>query len=230
MRTPLQTIRNTALGWHKHDAAYVALVIAGGYEEAGDRGRFRTEPGHALFHASFEAHLDRFLPQGAVVLNLSLPERISFRPGLSEIPDLDAVVRTAEKSREGALELLLSSAHAVPRKAADWPDELAQDIIERPSLKLGLWSRQRGLAPWTVSRGFRQVFGVSPEAFRVRARARQAWELICVTDTSLASIAGQVGFADQAHMCRGVRQLTGSSPRSWKQPLNGFKTASRRRV
>jgi hypothetical protein len=68
-----QTIRASVLGRHVHEKAYAALVLSGGYEEAGDRGRFQVKAGDVIFHEPFEAHLDRFSEKGAAVLNIPIP-------------------------------------------------------------------------------------------------------------------------------------------------------------
>lgn len=58
---------------HRHGEAYVALVLEGGYEEAGVLGRVRVEPGQAVLHGAFEGHRNRIGARGARVLNLTLP-------------------------------------------------------------------------------------------------------------------------------------------------------------
>jgi len=88
--------------------------------------------------------------------------------------------------------LLFSIAISRAQQPADWPDELAAALMQNPSLKLFQWGEKNGLAPWTVSRGFAQVFGVSPEAFRARKRARHAWKSIVDTQEPLASIAAEL--------------------------------------
>jgi AraC-like DNA-binding protein len=101
---------------------------------------------------------------------------------------------------------------------------LAAALVRNPSLKLSQWGEKKGIAPWTVSRGFELVFGVSPEAFRARTRARHALRSIRNTQASLANIAVELGFADQSHMTRSVKQLTGIGPRAWRSAANRFKT------
>ncbi len=223
MRT-WQSIRASTLDRHVHEEAYAALVLAGGYEEAGDHGRFQVKAGDVVFHEEFEAHLDRFTERGAVVLNLRLTAPCRYQPGIASVADPDFVVRVAEKSRRDAVELLVSTAVCERRCPADWPDELASALVRDPSLKLSEWGQQNGIMPWTVSRGFTLVFGVSPEAFRARARSRHALKRIQDTPASLASIAAELGFADQSHMTRSVKQLTGTPPRAWRSTANGFKT------
>ncbi|HKS74598.1 MAG TPA: helix-turn-helix transcriptional regulator [Terriglobales bacterium] len=220
MRTR-QTIRLTSLERHVHAEPYVALVLAGGYEEAGDNGRFAVRAGSVMFHDAFEAHLDRFSAEGAVVLNLRL--RRNCMPGIATVSDPDWVARLAERSREEAAEHLLSQALRWTPLPSDWPDELAAALMRDPCLKLAEWGERHELAPWTISRGFAAIFGTSPEAFRARVRTRQALRWIGQSAIPLAAIAAKLGFSDQAHMSRSVRQLTGYGPRAWRS-ANGFKT------
>ena len=220
----LQRISASSLAHHSHDDAYAAVVLVGGYEEAGDHGRFQVAAGDVLLHDRFEAHLDRFSALGAVVLNLHLPSGSPFAPGVAKIADPDVIVRAAEESQNSALELLLGSIQAKARTYADWTDELAATLIDDPSLQLRCWAEAKALKPWTVSRGFAQVFGVSPEVFRARSRARQAWKLVQASKLPLAQIAHALGFADQSHMSRSVKQLTGENPTVWRGAANGFKT------
>ncbi len=219
-----QTIRAAGLSRHIHEKAYAALVLSGGYEEAGDHGRFQVEAGDVVFHEQFEAHLDHFSETGAVVLNLRLPAGFSYTPGIARVTDADSVARVAERSCREALDLLFSVAVSKMPQPADWSDELAKALMRNPSLKLSQWGEENGISPWAVSRGFGLVFGVSPEAFRARTRARQALKLILDTQTPLASIAAELGFADQSHMTRSVKQLTGITPQAWRSAANRFKT------
>lgn len=220
-----QTIRAAALRRHCHSKAYAALVLSGGYEEAGDLGRLQVQAGTVIVHDRFEAHLNRFSASGAEVLNFSLPTGRYFSPGVFKIENPDAIVRKAETDPCEAAHFLLSilfstravkSLHA-QNCCADWPDELAAALIEDSSLRLSAWSAEKKLAPWKVSRGFAQVFGISPEAFRARARARRACRAIQTTELPLSEIAAHLGFADQPHMTRSVKQLTGMAPRAWRE-------------
>lgn len=219
-----QAIRVATLDWHCHDEAYAALVLAGSYEEAGDHGRFQVEPGDVLWHERFEAHVDRFSASGAVVLNLPLQMGCSFTAGAAKVADPDLIAKAAEKSRSEAVNLLLSVIHEQQCRHTDWPDALAAALIREPFLRLSQWAEEQGLVPWTVSRGFKQVFGISPETFRARTRARHAWKLIRTTKEPLAQIAFRLGFADQSHMTRSVKQMTGKGPQAWRVAANGFKT------
>lgn len=208
-----QTIRTASVDRHTHARPYVAVVVSGGYEEAGDLGRFRVRTGDVIFHESFEAHLNRIDPGDTVVLNLNLDEDCNTIQGLAHIADVDAFVRIAEKDQRDALSFLMTSATlSKTTNALDWEDELCRAMLQDASMLISVWAEQNGLSPSTVSRGFRKVFEVTPESYRARARARHAWRLIRSSKDSLINIALQVGFADQAHMSRGIKQLTGMTP------------------
>lgn len=211
-----QTIRTSSLGRHSHDGAYAALVLSGSYEEAGDQGRFQARAGDVVLHDRFEAHLDRFTMSGAVLLNLPLVREHSFTPGIARIADPDSIVRATGKNQAEATDLLLSMVQERRLEYADWPDELAAALLQNPSLRLLQWGEMKNLASWTISRGFSQVFGISPETFRARSRARHAWKAIRETPEPLAKIAVHLGFADQSHMSRSVKQLTGRGPQRWR--------------
>jgi AraC-like DNA-binding protein len=211
-----QTIRPSVLGRHVHERPYAALVLSGCYEEAGDTGRHRVTAGNVIFHEAFEAHLDRIPASGAEILNLPLPIHYAFAGCSGRTSDPDAIVCLAEKCEHEASALLLSSADVRDPECLDWPDELAAALARDASLNLSSWSETTGIAAWTLARGFARIFGVSPSTFRARARVRQAWRAIRTTDTPLLAIAVDCGFADQAHMTRGVKSLTGRSPSAWR--------------
>lgn len=211
-----QTLCTPLIGRHVHERAYAALVLSGCYEEAGDSGRHQVQAGNVVLHEAFEAHLDRIPTSGAVVLNVLLPAEYGFRPGVGTVDDPDAIARLLEKGDTEAAALILSSTEIRDPEFSDWPDELAASLAQNASVNLSDWSEANGIPPWRVSRCFAKVFGISPSAFRARARTRQAWSAIRAAGTPLAEIAAHLGFADQAHMTRNVKTMTGHCPSTWR--------------
>lgn len=201
---------------HGHEGAYAAIVLSGGYEEAGDGGRWQVGPGDVLIHAGFAAHQDRVGGAGCRLLNLPLSGPPSV-DGAFAITDPDAIVRLAEVDAMAAAEALLAQPRRPLPAQADWPDLLAAQLDDLTPVRLGDWARGMGLAAESVSRGFRRVYGVSPRRYRLEARIRQA--LRCLDgEQGLAALAQECGFADQAHLTRAVSQLTGRSPGRWRRP------------
>ncbi len=211
---------------HRHATAYAAIVLAGGYEESGNRGRFRVGPGDVLFHGAFDCHLDRFGAVGARIFNLVMPNVIEPRLTVAHLPDADRIVRTAERDPCVAAETLLAEAASIHNASLDWQDVLAAELAEAKTVLLGAWASRYGLAAETVSRGFEKLFGVPPRVYRAELRARRALARVAGGVESLAEIAADTGFADQAHMTRAIVALTGAPPTTWRRS-NGFKTADR---
>ncbi|MCY1009479.1 hypothetical protein OV079_28725 [Nannocystis pusilla] len=163
-------LASTRLERHRHGIGYAAVVVAGGYVEAGDSGRFRLGAGAVVFHRAFEAHADQFGAAGAEVLNLPLPIDAPDVP-VAVLRDLDAVVRTAERDRLAASSLLSASCVAATDGPEDWQDLLAAALREDPSLRLTQWAEAAGLTLEAVARGFKRAYGVSPKRYRADARA-----------------------------------------------------------
>jgi len=214
---------NQSVPCHRHDRAYAAIVLSGSYEECGSRGRFRVGAGDVLLHDAFDAHLDRFQHKGAQILNL-VNTGLTAPFGIGRVGDADAIARAAERDPAEARAQLRKQLCEANRAPEDWPDILARDLLDDPNCRLDSWARKKGLACETVSRGFGKVFGLTPAAYRGEARARRAFALITTSDGPLAAIAAAAGFADQAHMSRAVRALTGHPPRAWRRSIP-FKTA-----
>jgi AraC-like DNA-binding protein len=213
MRTPARQRFSAAtrLERHRHVTGYTAVVVAGGYVEAGDSGRFRLEAGSVVFHRAYEAHADSFGTTGAVILNLPMPASAPEVP-VGLLRDVDAVVRMAEQDSMAAADLAVSSLVAPLAGPGDWPDLLAAALRDNPSLGLTEWAERMGLAVETVARGFTRAYGVSPKRYRADVRALQAWRLIPHSTLPLAQLALALGFTDQAHMTRDVAALTGRTP------------------
>jgi AraC-like DNA-binding protein len=188
----------------------MCVVIDGAFIEAGDAGRFRLRAGDVLVHRNFEAHMDVFGASAAEVLNLPLVQGLP-EQGLIKCSNLDAVAVEAERDPWSAA-MLVAEAFVAGSGEQDWPDLLARDLSRNPALEIGAWSSAHGLAPATVSRGFRSAYGTSPARFRAEARARQACHAVATGVEPLSGVAAELGFADQAHMTRAVKEISGLPP------------------
>lgn len=196
------------------------MVLAGGYVEAGDTGRHRVEAGDVLLHAAWESHLDRFDGRGAEVLVLAVDDGVLPRV-TGRAADPDAVARLAERDRAAAAALLLSTLGPTVERAADWPDLLARDLRRDTALCLAAWAEAHGLHAGSISRGFRQVFGLTPAAYRLAQRTGCAIRTIRGSTQPLSLIALDCGFADQAHMSRSIRRVAGATPARLRLPDAG---------
>jgi AraC-like DNA-binding protein len=203
---------------HCHDEAFVAVVLEGGYQEAGDEGRWNVRPGDALIHHAFESHLDRFDAGGARVLVLDLPAALA---GIGQVrgrvADPDRLVRLAERDGRAASALFAELFVASPDADLDWPDLLAGDLRALEPFALGEWAERQGVRAETLSRGFRAAYGCTPKAYRADVRARAALAAVRTGDEPFAAIAHRLHFTDQSHMTHAVAGLTGATPGWWRR-------------
>lgn len=157
---------------HCHDDAFVAVVLEGGYQEAGDEGRFDVRPGDALIHHPFESHLDRVEAKGARVLVLDLSAALAGSAHVrGRVADPDLLVRLAARDPRAAAAALAEQFVATPETARDWPDLLARDLRGDHSIRLGEWAERTGVRAETLSRGFRTAYGCTPKAYRAALAA-----------------------------------------------------------
>jgi AraC-like DNA-binding protein len=200
---------------HHHLGGYAALLVSGSCDEAGDRGRFRLRPGNVLIHEAFEAHQDHIGATGAYFINFALPASLGSTFG--EVCDLDAIVLAHERDPREAVALLLEGLTIYPRSNRDWPDLLAEDLAMPRAFRLDDWAVSHGLNPASLSRGFRNAYGVTPKRYRFEQLASTAARAVGRTNEPLSHVAAACGFADQAHMTRALRSLFGLTPRQLRR-------------
>lgn len=212
---------------HRHLEAHAILVVSGVLEQISYAGRIVARAGDLLVQPTLDTHSSRVLSPGADIVRLPWP----VEPGLGGVRALDdpeGVARLAKISP------YLAASHAVTAVARDgvgcgrppdWPDALA-DLLARDAVaSVAVWASTQGLARETVSRSFARAFGISPATYRAELRARSAWLRIMLSADPLAEIAVETGFADQAHMTRAVRALSGSPPSVWRAERRGVGSA-----
>ena len=73
------------------------------------------------------------------------------------------------------------------------------------------------LSPFHFNVAFRNSVGESPHAHIIRRRVERAQGLMLSTEQTLTDIAAECGFADQAHLTRLFRRLSGESPAAWRR-------------
>lgn len=217
-----ETLRETfSMPRHRHLQPYATVVLAGCFEEAGYAGRIRATAGDVLIHPLLDCHANRRVAAGLELIRLDWPNGSAIAPGLYHLDEVDDVARTAERDvREASAllqHLLLMRRRPSPHRRNDWPDTLLLDLLRSAMIDIGSWAETSGLARETVSRGFAAAYGITASAMRAELRARSAWMRITNESESLCAIAADTGFADQAHMTRWIRRVTGATPAFWRR-------------
>ena len=83
-----------------------------------------------------------------------------------------------------------------------------------PALGLVALGRVTGRSPHHLTRVFTQLTGLTVSQYRNRLRVSLALERAAEGQRELAGLAGDLGFADHAHLTRTVRAATGCTPSS----------------
>jgi AraC-like DNA-binding protein len=99
--------------------------------------------------------------------------------------------------------------HERQRRLVDAAREL---LNVEPATTLPSLAHELGVSPRHLSRLFPQHVGMTLSKYRNALRTRTALEAIAAGAPSLARLAAELGFADQAHLTRTVHRLTGRPP------------------
>ena len=76
-----------------------------------------------------------------------------------------------------------------------------------------------GVSPYRLSRAFPRELGVSLTRYRNRVRVGRALDRLEAGERGLAAVAADLGFADQAHLTRTVREHAGTTPAALRELL-----------
>lgn len=130
-------------------------------------------------------------------------------------------------SQESALVLLLSELFLlrhlrrgqVPTPTHRQNVGSARDYIEahfRDSFSLGHLAQVAGISRFHLVRSFRDHVGLTPAAYHMQLRVREAKRLIR-SGYPIAGAAADVGFSDQSHLTRHFQRIVGTSPGRYAQ-------------
>lgn len=68
------------------------------------------------------------------------------------------------------------------------------------------------------SRSFKQSVGVAPYRYLLQQRVQRAQQLLDARSLSISAIALECGFANQTHLTKVFRQMTGMTPKAYQKP------------
>ena len=89
---------------------------------------------------------------------------------------------------------------------------------------------EAGLSPFHFLRLFRDVLGVTPHQYLVRARLRRAARLLADEERSITDIALDVGFADLSNFVRTFHRAAGVSPTGFRRAARGDRKILQERI
>lgn len=144
---------------------------------------------------------ERVLPLAEV-----LPSAASWAADVARARSLDAKLRVCE----AALERLVQPVPPLVETLRDLTEAIEHD---RTLVRVAELARRAHLQPRTLERSFRRHVGKSPKWVLRRYRLIDAAERLATGDgASIADIAQDVGYYDQAHFARDFRALVGVAP------------------
>lgn len=224
---------------HEHQRPYVCFVLAGAYRESHGLREYECGALKGIYRPAGYAHANVISPSGALCLNIEfescgidlprdphqvwLPEfsRTAFRI-FRELRVGDQDSRLSMESHIGYLCSLLNLAcerdeTRLPKWIAEAKEKLREGVSESWSLRR--LAEEAAVHPVHFCRQFHKTVGLSIGEFVRHTRIERAISMLPEPSYSLGEIAAEVGFADQAHFARTFRQISGMSPKQYRQTL-----------
>ncbi|SCX08604.1 MULTISPECIES: helix-turn-helix domain-containing protein [Agrobacterium] len=84
-------------------------------------------------------------------------------------------------------------------------------------MTVGEMAETVGLSESWFANVFKQTTGTTPLQWQLGKRIGIAQSMLAESDLSVAAIAAQLGFSDQAHLTKTFRQVAGETPAAWRR-------------
>ncbi|MDX1420457.1 MAG: AraC family transcriptional regulator [Rubricoccaceae bacterium] len=226
---------------HAHDGAGLSVVLVGRVWERVGRGEETAGPLSVVVKPAGAVHENRFGPEGARLLAFDFapgffdgfdgaPSRWRWRHGDRDARRALPLCHAARaeggagRALADALALLISPAEEAsprtespPRWLRDVHDRLHDETADPPAVSV--LAAGAGVHRVTLARAFRRHYGCSVTGYLQRLRVRRAAAALATTDTPLAAVALDAGFADQPHLTRTFRNAMGVTPGAFRAAL-----------
>ena len=211
---------------HSHPTPTVALVLSGTVHEVVGGNEVCAGPGSISIKPPEVRHSDVYGRNGALILSVAVQDPChwtaaapspewSWHPSLSsgEYIELLASFGTSDRLCDVTFELLARTTRAPVREGIPprWLRLVREQLAEHPDLSLSVVAADAEVHPVYLARAFRGWYGTSPSAFRLAQRTSAAIDAALWSGRAASEVAQDVGFADQSHMARTIRAVTGHS-------------------
>jgi AraC family transcriptional regulator len=228
----------TSVGRHNHDRPQIGLVHSGELlEEAAGRAE-ATAAGFSVLRPAGCEHSNRVDSADALLTIVEVPaERWSRLDPLIpnreplwacelSAPQLHRRILASARGEDlgnfaleaSLLELLAALGSQLTKRG----DELrvarvAERFEQDPSLSIEELALEEGLTKGQLLDAFRRERGISLRSYQLDRRLERARELVAGTSLSLAAVAVEAGFCDQAHFTRCFRKAEGMTPGEFRR-------------
>jgi AraC family transcriptional regulator len=224
------------LPWHAHAETYVTFVVDGTYRERLRGTTLDCVPRSVVVHPAGEEHADRFASRHANCLNVHLDPSWSrqsrfVHTALIQTASAAAIgTRVARELRHAdalsplVIEGLMLELFAEVERARDedrapsWLKKVHEVVESQYGRQLALaeLAELAGVHPVHLARAFRRHYGCTVGELVRELRVEDAKRRI-VAGVALSDVALDAGFADQSHLARTFRRLTGMTPAAFRR-------------
>src|SRR5262245_29027170 len=238
-----------AQAMHDHDFANISIVLSGSIEERVGRRTHEGVAGHVVFKPAGIPHANRCRSNGARLFRIELhgdsqgsgsPREYAWAPGG---PALALLLRARREIRQSDPETDLALECVTLEALARWPGGESRSrhndssdargpeppwfarLLDRlhtrsdAPIRVSALAREVGVHPVYLARVFRKrLHGTIGEYVRWLRLARSI-EAMRHRGRSLADIALEAGFYDQAHFSRTFRSGVGRSPAAYRREI-----------
>lgn len=139
----------------------------------------------------------------------------------------DTKARIAADLAEEGFELLDDPRTAMVERIKGAVIEWVRNLSNRP--KLSVWLSSKLARDYSaLSHLFSEVCGITIERYCINQRIEYVKELMFYSEQSLSEIAWNLGYSSPAHLSSQFKQVTGLSPREFRNMHGSAKAANRR--
>ena len=232
---------------HEHEYHCIGFILDGLGRAEFAREAWKVQPGDLNIIPAGVAHRERFgTPRvgwsSVELLNASdeidpLARRAFARPVQISRGPATEIARRISVELEGAddlsplvlwglgIELMATIARSEdfdsPRTIPRWLPRVLELLRVRccEALAVSEIAREAGVHPGHLARVFFGALGCTIGQYLRAERVERAKTLLARGDQSIAMIAAQVGFSDQAHLTRAFKRVTGVTPGAYRVAL-----------
>lgn len=242
---------NLRLPRHVHERPYVCLIRSGTYSERFGRRSRACGPAMVVYHPAGEHHCQEMHDSNVESFNVEIgptwqqrmneigmaaDQPVQFQGGKPQeiaVRILDEL-RHEESDSAASIENLFwellgeirtSTTPSPPGTAPGWLEAVRESVDAnlQQTVSLGGIAEEFDVHPVHLAATFRRHFGCSLGEYLRRRRVEMARDLLRNRELPLTQIAIETGFADQSHLTRTFKRLTGMTPGRYRTFL-AFKT------
>lgn len=226
---------------HNHEETRLIVTVSGDFEESWAQRDHSCGPASALVRPAGEMHTNRYGATGALCINVRFgPEWADHSReylvsngsnGSAEMARLTGrlyrELRTGDSASPIGIQCrileIMSRFFRPPishrqRKPPHWIESTKELLRSRLNSPPDIFETASvaGVHPAHLSRTFRRFTGMTIGTYLRQQRVEVACSRLRQSKHSLAEIALEMGFYDQAHFCRVFRQQMGVSPKEFR--------------